>query len=581
VSQSPADPQANQAVADRRSPFRRQLARLDQLLEDGQSWSGNERNCAFLNLGPDPSGQVRFATVSAVTGLDFLDDGRAHALADWDLDGDLDIWTTNRTAPRLRLLRNEAGGDSHFLALRLIGRQCHRDAIGARVEVVLADHAAAQPLVRSLRAGEGFLAQSTKWLHFGLGQRAEIDSVIVHWPGGQSERIGGLKVDGFYQITQGEGGARRLPPREASRDRLGPASLAVPPETDAAQILLSSRLPLPRIPWQRLDGAPDDSNRILAEGQAVWLNLWASWCVPCLDELQEATARAEQLRAAGLNVLALSLDGFEQPGAEPTTADDARRVMQQLNFPFDWAVATAETLRRLQFADRQMFGRQTELALPTSYLLTADGQLAAIYRGPVTVDRLLADAAHLTDDDPTLLESALPFRGVWFDGRRRYAPIGIVADLMDHRALGDALDYVRQHRADLAHQPGFVEVVGLLGTALAQQDRLPAALEMYRAALQVDPQSVAVLNNMAWHLATYPDAAQRNPAEAVRHAQEAAKLTGYRAAAILDTLAASYAAAGQTAEARQTLDQAIALAEQQGQTQLAERLRARRSELKP
>ena len=115
--------------------------------------------------------------------MSFLDDARAHALVDWDYDGDLDIWSTNRTAPRLRFLRNDANGDQHFLALRLRGRQCNRDAIGARVEVVLPNGPGAKPLVRSLRAGEGFLAQSTKWLHFGLGRTSTIDSVVIHCQG--------------------------------------------------------------------------------------------------------------------------------------------------------------------------------------------------------------------------------------------------------------------------------------------------------------------------------------------------------------------------------------------------------------
>src|SRR5262245_66393159 len=101
------------------------------MLREGRSWSGRERNCFFLNTGG-----TRFANVSAVSGFDFPDDARAAALSDWDGDGDLDVWVSNRNAPRLRLLRNGATG-SHYIALRLVGdgATTHRDAIGARVEV--------------------------------------------------------------------------------------------------------------------------------------------------------------------------------------------------------------------------------------------------------------------------------------------------------------------------------------------------------------------------------------------------------------------------------------------------------------
>ena len=76
---------------------------LQEHLRNGQSWSGNERHCVFLNTGTP-----HFADASAVTGLDFPDDGRGLAVCDWDHDGDLDVWLRNRTGPRLRLMLNES-----------------------------------------------------------------------------------------------------------------------------------------------------------------------------------------------------------------------------------------------------------------------------------------------------------------------------------------------------------------------------------------------------------------------------------------------------------------------------------------
>ena len=107
----------------------------ERMLRDGRSWSGRERNCVFLNCGTMP-----FADISAASGLDFPDDARAMSLVDWDHDGDLDVWLRNRTAPRLRLMLNGLNGAGRrpaFLALRLEGTECNRDAIGARVEVAL------------------------------------------------------------------------------------------------------------------------------------------------------------------------------------------------------------------------------------------------------------------------------------------------------------------------------------------------------------------------------------------------------------------------------------------------------------
>ena len=129
----------------------------------------------FLNTG-GPT----FADISAVTNLDFKDDGRCVGLLDWDLDGDLDLWMVNRTAPRVRLLSNNWANVNRYLSLKLIGQTCNRDAVGARVEVELEG---GRRLVDTVRAGDGFLTQSTKWLHFGLGQDPMISRLRVRWPG--------------------------------------------------------------------------------------------------------------------------------------------------------------------------------------------------------------------------------------------------------------------------------------------------------------------------------------------------------------------------------------------------------------
>ena len=100
---------------------------LHALIRNGHSFSGRERHCCFLNTGGR-----QFANVSAISGLDLVDDGRAAACVDWDQDGDLDLWLSNRTGPQVRFLRNDVPTSHHYLAVRLIGRTCNRDAIGAR-----------------------------------------------------------------------------------------------------------------------------------------------------------------------------------------------------------------------------------------------------------------------------------------------------------------------------------------------------------------------------------------------------------------------------------------------------------------
>jgi hypothetical protein len=160
--------------------YDRGWAAVNKMLRAGKAFSGNERKSCFLNVGGE-----RFANVSAAMSLDLADDGRGLSLVDWDHDGDLDMWMTCRTSPSVKLLVNESQSQNGYLLLRLQGKTCNRDAIGARVEVYRAADDR-RPQLRTLRAGDGYLAQSTKWLHFGAWEpiRASIGSSC----GGPAER---------------------------------------------------------------------------------------------------------------------------------------------------------------------------------------------------------------------------------------------------------------------------------------------------------------------------------------------------------------------------------------------------------
>lgn len=400
-------PRAPNSPDDRSlEPYLESLRALHERLDEGLSFSGNERNCVFLN--PGEAGGA-FANASAVSGLDFPDDGRGVAFLDLEGDGDLDVAISNRTAPRLRLMRNELPAGDRFVTLRLEGDGAgtNRDAVGARVEVPTSSGI----LRRSVRAGEGFLSQSSRWLHFGLGDGEVSGSVRVRWPGGGSETFAGVEAGGRYRIVQGSGRAETLPARPG-RAPLTPRAQEPPAATTGARVVLAPRPPAPSLTLRSFDAAAEPVAVETGQGRPVLVNIWASWCVPCRFELQDLANEEGALRAAGLEVVALSTDGMGEVAT--TTEEAARSFMDEIAFPFPYGMATEETLDKVEIVKRSLFDRRFPLSLPFSMLLDGEGRVAVLYRGGVTADVLLADLELLDARDSDLRVASATLPGRWY-----------------------------------------------------------------------------------------------------------------------------------------------------------------------
>jgi tetratricopeptide (TPR) repeat protein len=114
-----------------------------------------------------------------------------------------------------------------------------------------------------------------------------------------------------------------------------------------------------------------------------------------------------------------------------------------------------------------------------------------------------------------------------------------------------------------------------LAHALVTTNQLAEAIYRYRRTLEIEPDRVGALLDLAWIIATAPNVELRVPAEAVRLAERAVRLTEGKNATALDTLAAAYAAAGQRERAAVTAENALKIAIEAGERDLAEQIRAR------
>ncbi len=381
-----------------------QIARL--IRDEGKSLSGREAHCCFLNTGGE-----QFAHASSVTGLDYIDDGRAAALVDWDLDGDLDIWTTNRTGPRVRYLQNQGQDHGNYLAVRLVGTSCNRDAIGARLEFALAGDE--RKIIKTVHAGAGFLSQSSKWVHVGLGERESVQSLTIRWPGGTTDVHANLAANQRYRIVQGASSPEAW---SAPRGGIELASKVLPyPEVSGKSRVVIA----PRAALATLDVIDLDEQSIQLEELAtgpILLNLWQTTCVPCLKELREFTERAPELRESGLQIVALHLTN---QGTKPTDSiDEIKDFLTRTKFPFPVTIAVGDSIKQLSTIQKRLLQSHRRIVLPTSLLLDSDRQVAAIYKGTVSVEQLLHDVKLTSLDEEAVNQASVPFPGRWY-----YSPI--------------------------------------------------------------------------------------------------------------------------------------------------------------
>ncbi len=167
-----------------------------------------------------------------------------------------------------------------------------------------------------------------------------------------------------------------------------------------------------------------------------------------------------------------------------------------------------------------------------------------------------------------------------FQERIRRVP----ADSFAHTKLGQLLfsegklDAALVHYKEAVHlSPKYIDARFGLAEVQAQLNNKAAAIEQWRQILAMQPDTVPVIANLAWALATDYNANLRNGREAVVLAERACAIGGGNNPRFLDLLAAAYAEAGRFPEAIKTVEEAASLAQALNEEQLSSQMRSRLS----
>ncbi|MDP2335706.1 MAG: VCBS repeat-containing protein, partial [Bacteroidota bacterium] len=147
-------------------------------------------NYAFHN-----NGNLSFTNVSKDWGFDAPSFSNGAVYADLDNDGDMDL-VMNNINDKAFLYRNntkeESKEEHHYLQIKFVGDSLNRAGIGAWVEL---HYDKGKQQVFENTPYRGYLSSMQNIAHFGLGNIATIDSVIIKWPNGKSQLLKNVKTD--------------------------------------------------------------------------------------------------------------------------------------------------------------------------------------------------------------------------------------------------------------------------------------------------------------------------------------------------------------------------------------------------
>lgn len=324
---------------------------LSLIFRDGFSFSGFERDLLSLNIQGD-----RFKDISGVSGIDSVLDGRSAVLADFDNDGDLDVFLTTIQGEGHLLFRNNVGQRNKFLRIALEGTRSGKDAFGAIVRVKTSQ--GVQTRIKS--GGNGFLAQHDPRLLFGLGNEKEEVSVEIVWPSGQVQKVEALEVGTSIKVIESRSEYQVV--RERKTQLPDPISRE---ERFWAKLKIQKNGEFPRLELSSAQNGGETDDNVLQPGISYFLNLWATWCGPCRKEMPELQKLLPEFEVNDIQLIGVSLDHDLRP-------DQVKAFADQLGISYPVYMIQEGDLQKI-------FGE--EMFVPLSIFVDERGRVQDIFAG--------------------------------------------------------------------------------------------------------------------------------------------------------------------------------------------------------
>jgi tetratricopeptide (TPR) repeat protein/peroxiredoxin len=511
-------------------------ASINELLRSDGTWSGFERNVFYAN-----NRDGTFSDVSGAVGLDFLEDARAFALADFDGDGRMEVFLKNRNGPQLRLLKNVMAELPPSIAFRLRGTKSNRDAIGAAVTV----ETEKGRQTRMLQAGSGFLSQHSKEVFFGLGESHGPVKASILWPTGLVQQLPDLPVNHRVWVEEGSD-PTRIEAFKAKAPFSG-TTTQTEPLPEKVETWLLAPLAAPDFSLSDLTGKTRTLDAF--RGKKVLLNFWVTGSPSCEKELKIFNDLHTRWASQGLQLLTVNLDALSDNSAG---GEQVQALARERHFSFPILRGTDDVAGIYNILYRYLFDRHRNLSLPTSFLISEKGEIVKVSQGAINPENVERDFQHIPQNDAERLTKALPFPGVIDtpEFRRNYLSYGAVFFQREYFDQAEA-----SFRLAVRDDPVSAEALYGLGSVYLKQGKASEARESFERVIKLQASYPDTLPN-AWNNLGLLATREGRTAEAIPYFQEALKLNPDHLVA-LDNLGNAYRQQKQWNEARSVLERAV------------------------
>jgi len=521
---------------------------INERIRSDRTWSGYERNVLYAN-----NRDGTFSDVSAVVGMDFIEDGRSFALADIDHDGRLEVILKNRNAPQLRVLKNFTKELPPSISFRLQGKKSNRDAIGAVITI----EADGLRQTRSLQAGSGFLSQHSKDVFFGLGIAKGPVRASIRWQGGLVQELQNLPINHRVWVEEESAPSRLEPFTKATQ-----ANTPVPDKPENSEVLPSQVETWLLVPVLAPDfSLPDLSGKVQSlsaiRSKPILLYFWATQVPGCLADLQAFQKNHARWTSDGLHLMTINVDDVAAYSAQNSSSvkTDLAAFANNHRVTFPILRGSDDMAAVYNILYRQLFDRHRDLTVPTSFLVDSDGKIVKVYQGTIVPEHLQHDFQHIPRTDGERLARALPFPSSQhaLEFGRNYLSLG---SLFYQRGYLDEAE--ASFEQALHDDPSSAEALYGIGSVYLNQNKNSAAREAFERCVKLQggyPNTMPDAWNNLGVLATREGRVE----DSIECFQQALKLSPNHVLS-LDNLGNAYRLEKRWDDARTVLERAIAIA---------------------